>query len=69
MEFVKHGPKGRHVKIPDGWVVVEDGVCLPKDRFYDLGRRVFRTVESDDIGFDVVDFDILIREKDDLFER
>lgn len=59
--FLKIGPKGRHVDIPDGWSKVTSGACLPGDKFVNLRYYFLQNVEADDIGVDANEFDHLYR--------
>lgn len=60
-QTVKVGPKGRHMKVPYGYKVVADGVCVDDDKFANGMTYTWSSVESDDIGMSFDSFDCLIR--------
>lgn len=60
-EVVRVGQKGRHLAVLDGWQLVSSGKVLKDDKFANLMTIVWQTVDADDIGQDVSDFDFIIR--------
>lgn len=65
-----YGDRQKHVIIPDGWHIVEDGESLVQkhDRFFNLLTVQFQTVEADDLDMPSKYVSLLIRnysEKDD----
>lgn len=62
--IVKIGPKQKHLKVPNGFFVVQNGFCLKDDMFAYVGNPnspFWHTVEKDDIGMPYDSFDCLIR--------
>jgi len=63
MTIVKIGKKGRHLKLPDGWVVVTAGCVLEGDMFATVCSSTrWRPVDAEDIGELCIEYDCLIRE-------
>jgi len=60
-QTVKVGPKGRHITIPDGWVVVTSGVCKKGDKFVNCSSWKWSETEEEDWGDEFDFFECLIR--------
>jgi len=64
---IKYGRKNRHIKLPNGFHRVTDGVCKEGDMFIDASAMEFHNkvyvlhVTNEEIGDPVDAFDILIR--------
>lgn len=63
MITLKLGPKGRHLGIPAGWLLVTTGVAQEWDKFANVGSKTpfWQLTESDDWGMTADTFDALIR--------
>jgi hypothetical protein len=59
--FVRIGPKGRHLAIPDGYTKIEDGEAQAGDLFANLMTGQWSPVDHADIGDHAINFDYLIR--------
>jgi len=61
--IVKTGPKGRHLRIPEGWHRIRKGPVHPRDRFANLGTYGWSEVDAEDIAaMTAEDFYCLIRQ-------
>lgn len=38
-QIIKVGPKGKHVSIPSGWMIVKSGKCLSGDMYLNLHKK------------------------------
>jgi len=62
--IVKIGDKQKHLKIPDRFVLVTSGQIEEYDKFANVGnpnQPFWQTMESDDIGQPVEDYEAVIR--------
>lgn len=63
--FVKIGPKQKHLNIPDSWTLVTSGPCVSGDMCADISNqnkpKWMLCTEEHEIGDDYSTFEALIR--------
>jgi hypothetical protein len=62
--IIKFGPKEKHLKIPDGYIQVTEGVCKKNDKFANVGNvnsPFWQITDEEDWGNPVGEFECLIR--------
>ena len=59
--FVRVGPKGHHLAIPEGYEQIETGEAQDGDLFANLLTAQWCPVDRADIGYGAINFDYLIR--------